>query len=1309
MKRKKFVAAVLLIAFSILLFPSNIKALDNSNTWESKYTDNSQKVWKVKFNYSISSNIDDNKIKDYVWLQDVYNNKISVDVRIASDRKSLEVSYPYYGYEKNKTYYIIIKDGLESDKGKKLKKTIKIPFEVSDFIVFKDKNLENEIRKVINKPKGGILKEDVINVQSLYLNNKDIESIEGLNYFVNLKNLYISNNRIEDISPLKNLYNLEILNMNSNNINDISSLQNFYSLRELYLNKNKIQNIDSINNFYNITKLDLGSNKISKVSALSNLTNLVYLNLENNYIDDISSLKNLINLKTLYLNKNDITNYSPVAGYYDSLLYKDFTLNYPMSFQDKNFEQIIRREINKPSGDIYYSELAKIKELDLSYANIYYITGIKALTSLEKLTLTGIKATDFSELKYLKNLKELNLDKTVIYELSPLEELKELQKLNLSNTSIDGYDLNYLSNLTKLIELDLSNTNIYSDLDKLKNLELLLKLNLKGTKITDISGLKYCMKNLVYLNIADTNITNSVLLNDTVATFPKLKELDTTNLKLDQEIGLNRKINFSDINFENIVRDIIKKYAGDIYGRDVKDIKELDLKDKNIVDLGGIENFTGLKSLDLSNNKVTNLKPLEVLTNLETLILHHNSIGEISSLASLTNLKNLDLSDNNISNIGDLQNLTALRRLDLSNNLIERINELSGLTNLEYLSLYGNKVGNKQVEAGQPISAADLSPLRYMFNLRELYLGKNELIWDYSYIVPYYEKLQNKDFTIDLDKVVVNFFKENETTNVNGELKGAIKNIVGYKTGYDGNIYYKDVKKITDLDLSGIDIKSIDGIEYFVNLNSLKLNKTNIENLRPLGNLNKLKKLELNDNKIKDLKPLEKLTKLNSLWLSNNLITNNSTTKNLEPLKDLKALTSLKLDGNSAITDITQLKNLTSLTTLYLPSNSIDFSPVREYYYNLTNKNFTFSSGNFVTVEKIEDVFININRNVKYSLPSALKAEMSDSTTRQLEVLWDDYTVDTSTSGTYTYYGTVEGYSRKIKLILNVMEDKVSSRGNSIGNIMNKGIAASDGSWVYYSNLNEGGKLYKESLSSGQNIQLTSDEVSYINVYNGWIYFLSKGDMYRIKNDGSSLTRITSDNANYINIVDGYIYYFDSSKGGIWKIRVDSLDYEDPSNIKATEVKDRYSYPYRYDVFTQIAVDNNYVYFQNLEDGLSLYKMRIDGSEAYSKINTGEVRNINIYGEYLYFTEGGKIYKIRNNGSDKTLITREQGDYINVVNGWIYFRNNSDSGKLYKIKIDGSYLVKLSDDKVRNINVVEGYIYYSNESSGFSLGKIRID
>lgn len=81
----------------------------------------------------------------------------------------------------------------------------------TDAVVFEDGRLEDEIRKIVGKQDGNILKKDVKNITVLRLSSKGIRSIKGLENFSGLRELYLDNNDISSIDPVAWLDNLRIL------------------------------------------------------------------------------------------------------------------------------------------------------------------------------------------------------------------------------------------------------------------------------------------------------------------------------------------------------------------------------------------------------------------------------------------------------------------------------------------------------------------------------------------------------------------------------------------------------------------------------------------------------------------------------------------------------------------------------------------------------------------------------------------------------------------------------------------------------------------------------------------------------------------------------------------------------------------------------------------------------------------------------------------------------------------------------------------------------------------------------------------
>lgn len=79
----------------------------------------------------------------------------------------------------------------------------------------------------------------------------------------------------------------------------------------------------------------------------------------------------------------------------------------------------------------------------------------------------------------------------------------------------------------------------------------------------------------------------------------------------------------------------------------------------------------------------------------------------------------------------------------------------------------------------------------------------------------------------------------------------------------------------------------------------------------------------------------------------------------------------------------------------------------------------TKKGGSSKSITSIDDITDSVNQNSSYSLPTTVKAYMSDGSTQNVAVTWDKQ-VDTTKAGTFVYSGTVSGYSNKVKLTLTV-------------------------------------------------------------------------------------------------------------------------------------------------------------------------------------------------------------------------------------------------------------------------------------------------
>ncbi len=291
-------------------------------------------------------------------------------------------------------------------------------------------------------------------------------------------------------------------------------------------------------------------------------------------------------------------------------------------------------------------------------------------------------------------------------------------------------------------------------------------------------------------------------------------------------------VTFAEPDIEAAVRLEIGKPQGVIYASDLKTLSGLDVSNKNITDLSGLEYCTALTQLQMDNNYIDDITPLSHLTNLSYLELNGNRIRNISALSHLTNLRYLYLADNAISDITPLSNLVSLgphggysippaADLDLSHNQISDISPLSKLTGLEWVVLDDNNI-------------SDIIPLANLTNLTKLSLSDNQ-IRDISPLA-------------SLTNLVMLHLANNQIDDIT-----PLSNLVGL-----GTQEWEMGPPLSPLSLH------------------LDLGGNQIADITPLSNLTALKRLSLSNNQISDISPLADLTDLTMVYLWENPLSSDS-------------------------------------------------------------------------------------------------------------------------------------------------------------------------------------------------------------------------------------------------------------------------------------------------------------------------------------------------------------------------------------------------------------------------------------------------
>jgi len=626
-----------------------------------------------------------------------------------------------------------------------------------------------------------------------------------------------------------------------------------------------------------------------------------------------------------------------------------------VTFKDKNLENVVRNNINKPNGVIYEKDVKKITSLYGVGRGIEHLDGIEKLTNLESVYLYGNNISDITSLGSLTKLTCIDIQSNQIKDITPLKNLTNLQELILGSNKIENIDS--LKNLVSLQNLNLASNNI-SDIGSLSELTNLRKLELENYP-TDLS--KNHIKNIDSLcKLVD--LQELFLYSNEVSNIEPLKDLK--NL---QKLNLE----YNDISDISSLSKLIN-------------LQEIYLNDNKISDIDALQNMCNLKELILEDNQITSIEPLENLINLKKLSIDNNPVRDGNILIKLSNLESLDVGCNlsciepirqmkklkeiSAYEIGDLNQIYAI--YDKAKEIIKSIIK-PGMSDLQkekaihdYIALNtkydyynyskntlkqwdynpygilikGTGVGRGYADATKLlldmeginciiVSGYDNHGEGHAWNMVEIG-GKYyqlDTTWEFGdkqeNIVKYdYFNLDDKEMSEDYYWDRSKYPKCEDSLNEDGisrhtiikfkdsNFEKVVRDIINKQVG---DISIGDVRKVAGIRYKPQNestiIKDISGIENFKDLNGLYLNGNSIESVEPLKNLKNLESLSLDNNKISNVDVLSSFTHLRYFSISNNNI------RNIDSLKNLNKLLELNIKGNPiSQNDVDGLKKILS-------------------------------------------------------------------------------------------------------------------------------------------------------------------------------------------------------------------------------------------------------------------------------------------------------------------------------------------------------------------------------------------------------------
>ena len=323
-------------------------------------------------------------------------------------------------------------------------------------VVIPDTNLRAAIEYKLGKTRGALItRAEMMRLDKLFVGNRNIRDLTGLEFASRLMVLDISSNTITDLTPLSGLTLLTGLYLSFNTITDLTPLSGLILLQHL----------------------NLDNNTITDLEPLSGLIGLEGLNLHNNTITDLEPLManwglgsgDAIDVSNNPLSTTSINTHIPalqrrgVKMYVDLIRVNDESIT--VRIPDTNLRAVIEESLGKARGAlITKDEMANLLVLEAQHKNIRDLTGLEFASRLKILRVDHNSITDISPLSGLTSLTWLFLSFNTITDVSALSGMTSLKYLLLASNTIT--DLTPLSGLTSLVALALHN-NMIKDLSPL--------------------------------------------------------------------------------------------------------------------------------------------------------------------------------------------------------------------------------------------------------------------------------------------------------------------------------------------------------------------------------------------------------------------------------------------------------------------------------------------------------------------------------------------------------------------------------------------------------------------------------------------------------------------------------------------------------------------------------------------------------------------------------------------------------------------------------------------------------------------------
>ncbi|MEM6719923.1 MAG: matrixin family metalloprotease [Bacteroidota bacterium] len=788
---------------------------------------------------------------------------------------------------------------------------------------------------------GQVPTELINTITSLDVQNQSISDLTGIEDFASLQVLRCEENNLTSLN-VGNSPNLQALFAGDNP--NLSSLDfsNNSNLLVLLLDNTSVNSLD-FSVVPNIIDLVLSNNSSYTNIDLSALPNLLALNMSNcpnlEFIDfrngNNTSLLTFNTLQTPLLNcilvdnatysTNNWTNVDAATTFNEA--YCDYT-----QIPDANFESrldALGYDDISGDGQVPTELINTITSLTASNRSISDLTGIEDFIALEVLNVNtnNISSIDVSMLTQLTEL-QIGYNNLTSIDISNNTLLETLNVRNNSLTSLDVSNNTALQSLTfhanNITSIDISNLTALRTFNAINN--GLTGLDVSNNPVLEViragsnavGDLDFTNNPLLrFISMPNANIQSMDLRNGNntaITVFELLGNGSLRCISVDDAAysttnwtSIPPNTNFSETDYcdYTAIPDIDFETELDILGLDdilgdgqiptvaIDTVINLNIPNKNISNLAGIEDFASLTSLDVSDNNIATLDLSQNVLLVE-LVAYNNQLTSLD-LNNNTAIVEVDAFGNQLTSL-NVSNCFVLERLYLDNNNFTTL-DLSANTSLRRLIINDNNLEYLNVQNG---NNANMN----FFNTTNNPNLTCILVDDVT--------LATNNFTNIDPQTSFSATYCRYTAIPDANFETTLNNLGYDDIAGDGQVPTALIEVMTMLNIEFSNITDVTGIEDFTALQSFIANNNNISSIDVSANTN-LETLRLITNQLTEL-DVSQNTNLKNLAVDDNMI------ESLD-LSNNTLLETITLTVNSLSFVNMQNGNNTNITTFNADAN----------------------------------------------------------------------------------------------------------------------------------------------------------------------------------------------------------------------------------------------------------------------------------------------------------------------------------------------------------------------------------------------------